>query len=95
MGQRDHLPIEKPMLCGVKEWLNEDGSRYVVFLFKTDRFSGELSSSSEGKVFWMERSEVLKANWIWQMDELLKIMADGEYTELYLDHEKNWTAVLK
>ena len=29
------------------------------------------------------------------MDELLKIMADGEYTELYLDHEKNWSPVLK
>ncbi|MBO4650859.1 MAG: NUDIX domain-containing protein [Clostridiales bacterium] len=95
MKEETGLTIEKPKLCGVKEWLNEDGSRYVVFLFKTDRFSGELSSSSEGKVFWMERSEVLKANWIWQMDELLKIMADGEYTELYLDHEKNWSPVLK
>ena len=29
------LDIEEPRLCGIKEWMNEDGSRYIVFLFKT------------------------------------------------------------
>ena len=37
------LMIEKPQLCGIKEWINEDGSRYVVFLFRADHFSGELA----------------------------------------------------
>ena len=89
------LTIEKPQLCGIKEWINEDGSRYVVFLFKADRFSGELVSSSEGRVFWMEKEEVLKSNWIWHMDGLLKIMADGEFAEMFLDAEKDWAPVLK
>ena len=31
------LAIERPRLCGVKDWINEDGSRYVVFLFRADR----------------------------------------------------------
>lgn len=89
------LTIEKPQLCGIKEWINEDGSRYIVFLFRADRFSGELISSSEGQVFWMEKEDVLKSNWIWHMDGLLKIMADGEYAELFLDSANDWKPILK
>ena len=50
MKEETGLTISDPRLCGVKEWINEDGSRYIVFLFKTDRFSGELASSDEGRV---------------------------------------------
>ena len=95
MKEETGLTIEKPQLCGIKEWVNEDGTRYVVFLFKTDRFSGELTSSDEGRVFWLEKDDVLESNWIWQMDCLLKIMADGEYTELFFDPADDWKPVLK
>ena len=95
MKEETGLDIEKPRLCGVKEWINRDGSRYLVFLFTADRFSGELASSAEGRVFWMEKEDVLKSDWIWHMDGLMKIMADGEYTELYLDPADDWKPVLK
>ena len=78
----------------MKEWINEDGSRYLVFLFTADRFTGQLVSSDEGRVFWVEKDEVLRTNWIWHMDGLMKIMADGEYTELYLDSADDWKPVL-
>ena len=95
MKEETGLDIEAPKLCGVKEWINEDGSRYVVFLFKTDRFSGELVSSAEGRVFWMEKEEVLQSNWIWHMDGLMRILSEGTYTELYLDTAEDWKPVLK
>ena len=95
MKEETGLTIEEPKLCGVKDWINEDGSRYIVFLFKTDKFHGELQSSSEGKVFWMEIDEVLKSNWIWHMDSLLKIMVDEEFTEIFLDADNDWKTVLK
>ena len=95
MKEETGLDIESPRLCGVKEWINEDGSRYIVFLFRADRFSGELVSSEEGRVFWMEKEDVLKSKWIWHMDCLMKILADGEFTELYLDPDNDWNPVLK
>ena len=95
MKEETGLTIENPSLCGIKEWINEDGSRYIVFLFRADRFSGELVSSEEGRVFWMEKEEVLKSHWIWHMDGLLRIMADGEFAELYLDAADDWKPVLK
>ena len=45
------LTIYEPRLCGVKQFYTEKDERYVVFLYKTDRFEGELVSSDEGEVF--------------------------------------------
>ena len=95
MKEETGLTITSPRLCGVKEWINEDGSRYVVFLFTADQFTGKLASSAEGRVFWMEKEDVLLSNWIWHMDGLMRIMADGEYTELFLDAANDWKPVLK
>ena len=95
MKEETGLTIENPRLCGVKEWINEDGSRYLVFLFRADRFSGELASSEEGPVFWMELEDVLKSDWIWHMDCLIRIMAGDEFTELFLDPARDWQPVLK
>ena len=43
------LTVLSPMLCGVKNFYNSDGDRYIVFLFKADKFTGTLRSSSEGR----------------------------------------------
>lgn len=43
------LAIRKPQLCGLKQFLRDDGVRYIVFFFKTNCFSGELTSSDEGE----------------------------------------------
>ena len=67
----------------------------MVFLFTADQFSGDLVSSEEGRVFWLEVDEVLKTNWIWHMDSLLQILVDGKYAELFLDAADDWKAVLK
>ena len=94
MKEETGLTIENPQLCGIKEWINGDGSRYIVFLFKTDRFSGELVSSDEGKVFWAERDEVLRMNWIWNMDGIMRVMEDSP-AELFLDAADDWKPMPK
>ena len=46
------LTIENPKLCGIKEFQKEqDGKRFIVFLYAASRFSGELRASDEGDVF--------------------------------------------
>ena len=95
MKEETGLAIERPRLCGVKEWINEDGSRYVVFLFTADRFSGEVVSSEEGRVFWVEKDDVLKTNWVWHMDGLMRIMADGGCAALFRDAANDWKPVLR
>ena len=54
------LRISSPRLCGIKDWCNDDGSRYMVLFYRTERFEGELHGSEEGEVRWLELEEMKK-----------------------------------
>ena len=43
------LTISSPQLCGIKDWMEEDGTRYMVLFYKTDKFEGTVTSSEEGE----------------------------------------------
>ena len=64
------LTIRDVRLCGVKNWLMDDG-RYLVLLFKTDAFSGDLRSSDEGAVFWADIDSIPEDEWASSMPETL------------------------
>ena len=51
MREETGLTIEHPRLVGVKDW-TEAGGRTVVLLYRADRYTGQLCSSEEGRVFW-------------------------------------------
>ncbi len=78
------LTIQNPIPCGFKEWFQEDGTRYLVVMYKTDQFSGELRSSEEGRVFWTTREEFEHLDVMWEMRELLQVIDTAEISEYYL-----------
>ena len=51
------LRIASPQICGMKDWV-EDGIRYVVLFYKTEKFEGDLISSEEGEVWWENLKEM-------------------------------------
>lgn len=77
------LTIESPRLCGTKQFLTRSGERYVVLLYKTDRFSGELSSSDEGKVFWIPRRELASRRTADDLLEIVRVMESDDLSEFY------------
>ena len=83
MKEETGLTIENPKVCGFKDWIQEDGTRYIVMLYKTDKFTGELKSSDEGRVFWIDRAEINSVNLIWNMKELLEIFDTDLYSEFF------------
>ena len=82
------LVIKNPQPCGFKDWILEDGTRYIVLLYKTDQFEGELKNSREGKVFWLDRNDISSANIIWNMRELLEIFETDQYSEFFFQAGK-------
>ena len=54
------LTISDLQFYGVKDWIEFDGSRYMIFLYKTNTYFGNIHSSSEGKIFWMPLKELKK-----------------------------------
>ena len=90
------LTISNPILCGVKDWVNDDGSRYMVLLYKTDKFEGELSESEEGKVYWIDRKDMSKMKIAHDMDLLLNVFVDDNLSEFfYQRRDGKWKAILK
>lgn len=89
------LTIENPKLCGVKDWITEDGERYIVFLFKTNHYFGELKSSNEGEVFWTDIDTIMDLPTMWHMDDMLRIFVKEEFAEMFLDDKNDWKAILK
>lgn len=90
------LTILNPILCGVKDWINDDGSRYMVLLYKTDKFMGKLSDSEEGKVYWIDRKDMPKMKIAHDMDLLLNVFMDDNLSEFfYVRKDGKWKPILK
>ncbi|WP_231698960.1 hypothetical protein [Streptococcus pseudoporcinus] len=47
MKEETGLDISDLKICGIKDWTYAQGSRYVVFLYKTNKFSGQLQPSKK------------------------------------------------
>lgn len=72
-----------PIPCGYKDWINKDGSRYLVLVFKINKFTGELKDSDEGKVKFISIEEFKKTNTIWYMKEVYEMSLRDELNELF------------
>ena len=77
------LTIRRPVLCGVKDWENEDKSRYIILFFKTDKFDGQLTSSSEGDVFWVEKEELPRYSLAPDFADMYPIFENDQLSEFF------------
>ena len=77
------LTIENPVLCGTKQFQTDEGERYVVFFYKTDKFSGELKSSDEGKVFWIPRNTLDQYTLCDDFLDMVKVFESDDLSEFY------------
>lgn len=85
------LDVRELRLCGVKQWTDPGkGYRYVVFLYRTDRFSGELRASAEGKVYWLGRSELSGRRLASGFAEMLEVFERDDVTEDYYRFDGAW-----
>lgn len=90
------LNVSELQLCGIKNWFNDDGSRYMVIFYKTDKFSGEIKSSEEGDVFWTTVDEMKKMNLAEGMDMMLELFLNDKLSEMCFEKDgDNWIALLK
>lgn len=90
MKEETGLTVLRPRLCGVKQFPIEKG-RYLVFLFKTDQFEGEVISSEEGDMEWVDREELAACQTVEDFDQLLSVMEDDSLTEFqYIVDGEDW-----
>ena len=89
------LRITSPQMCGMKNWV-EDGIRYVVLFYKTEKFDGDLISSEEGEVWWEDLKELPNLDLSLDMEDMLRIFLEEDLTEFfYYQYGEDWKYDLK
>lgn len=90
------LTVSELQMCGIKDWFRDDGTRYVVLLYKTDKFEGELTSSDEGEVMWIPLAKMQGMEITESMKTMLKVFLEDNLSEQFFYKEDGkWIEVLK
>ena len=76
------LDIFSPQICGIKDWYEND-CRFVVLFYKTNKFSGEIKSSKEGKVWWEDIENFDNLNLALDMKDMLRVFTEDNLSEFY------------
>ena len=100
MKEETGLNIRNPKLAGIKQFPLKDGKyengRYIVLLFKTSDFSGNVVSSAEGRMEWVEISRLGELATVDDLEELLEVINNPELTEFqYLVDGDDWTVSIR
>ncbi|CRH93553.1 8-oxo-dGTP diphosphatase [Chlamydia trachomatis] len=77
------LLIRNPKLVGMKHWYTKEGVRYLVFLYRTIDFEGQLRSSEEGEVQWVDRADLPEMELAYDLLNLLRVFDEKELSELF------------
>ena len=95
MKEETGLDILNPTLVGIKQF-PIDGGRYIVLLFKATEFTGEVVSSEEGEMEWVEADSLSETNTVEDFMDLLKVINDPNLTEFqYIIEDGEWITYLK
>lgn len=77
------LDIQNLVLCGTKQFTTNDNCRYIVFLYKTNDFTGHIHDSKEGKVSWIKLDEIQNYKLASGFKDMLDVFENTKYNELY------------
>ncbi len=85
------LIVSNLKLCGIKQFPHKSGARYVVFLYKTSEFTGEIHSSDEGEVFWVSKTALPDYTLCDDFLEIIRVMESDSLNEfVYYIEDGEW-----
>lgn len=85
------LDVNHLELCGIVHYeVPQIEERWIIYLYKTNSFSGHLHSSNEGKVFWLKKEELYTKELSKDLDAYIELIENKDYHEYhaYWDEEK-------
>jgi 8-oxo-dGTP diphosphatase len=85
------LTINNPILCGIKQFQTKDEERYIVLFYKTNQFTGDIKSSDEGEIFWIEKDELSQYNLANDFDMMFTVFESEDISEFnYIKKDNEW-----
>lgn len=90
------LTVSGLHLCGVRNWTEKGKGRYVVLVYRADRYEGDLASSDEGKVYWAPIDKLADMPLAFRMESMLRLFLDDTVTESFIVEENGkWIEIIK
>lgn len=83
MREETGLTILDPQLCGIKQFQADERTRYVVLFYRASRFTGTLTPSAEGEVFWLPRDELARYALAEDFLDMLRVFESDLLNEFY------------
>lgn len=79
------LTVKDLKFCGIIHWHNIDSNKkYMVYLYKTDKYEGELKTDSEeGTLYWITLDELKAVKDRDRISEYLPVFFDDSLSEAY------------
>lgn len=93
--EETRLEIANLQMCGIVEWETigkrtddspaevTDNSKYIVFMFRTSTFTGELRSSAEGRMEWMTLEKMRAGQMAPHMEEYIRVLLEDDVPQAY------------
>ena len=95
MKEETGLTIISPKLVGIKQFPIKNG-RYIVLLYKAEKYTGDLCSSEEGQMEWVRYDQLSELNTVDDFEDLLKVINAPDLSEFqYVIDAEKWNVVLK
>ena len=95
MKEETGLDILNPQLVGIKQFPIENG-RYIVLLFKATEFRGDVVSSDEGEMEWVDEEKLPEVNVVEDFHNLMKVLNNPDINEFqYTVDGDEWIIHLK
>ena len=83
------LDIKHPILCGVKHFETENNERYIVLCYKTNQYSGDIQSSEEGDVFWINKEDLNSYTLANDFLEMFQLFINPDCSEFYYEKDQS------
>ena len=91
------LLVKNLHLCGVIHWFHtQKKERYMVLLYKTTDFSGQLlPGTEEGEVFWVSKEKLPEMDLSPHFDSYLKVFLNADKNEAFANWNEQDSGTLR
>lgn len=95
MREETGLIIQNPQLCGLMDFTTATDEGYLILLYKAQQFHGQINSSAEGAVFWINPHDLFHYHLADDFWEMYQVFTHKDLSELYgTGQDTNWKTTL-
>ncbi len=83
IAEETGLAIKKPRFCGVYHWYRDDVHN-ILFVYHATEYSGVLTSSDEGRVYWINLQDLKQLPLATGTEHVIEMIEKDSFSECFM-----------